>query len=157
MPQLHNWLAGERWLEDVPAVYEDPKSAAIANKRGSGKRSAESSGKAKTGHVPEGYYAARIMRSEVKFENTDRIIVIIETEIQEGDYRGHRVSEEFKLGKAFSYEEQASAQGALAQFSKLVNGQLSDSSQLVDKDVVLGIGPNGYTYDRLAPALRVVP
>jgi hypothetical protein len=44
-PMLHNWLAGERWLEDVPAVYEDPKSAAIANKRGRGKSERKGNGK----------------------------------------------------------------------------------------------------------------
>jgi hypothetical protein len=34
VPLLHNWIRDERWLEDVPAVYSDPKTAAIANKRG---------------------------------------------------------------------------------------------------------------------------
>ncbi|GAB1717535.1 MAG: hypothetical protein NTAFB05_25770 [Nitrobacter sp.] len=33
----HNWLAGENWLQDLPIVHKDAKSAAIANVRGRAK------------------------------------------------------------------------------------------------------------------------
>jgi hypothetical protein len=35
---LHNWLGQERYLEDPPEPYEDPKEAAIARKRENGPR-----------------------------------------------------------------------------------------------------------------------
>jgi hypothetical protein len=35
--RLHNWLGGEKYLEDVPQVYTDAKSAAISQTRGSAK------------------------------------------------------------------------------------------------------------------------
>jgi hypothetical protein len=35
--RLHNWLTGEKYLEDTPQVYADAKSAAISKTRGSAK------------------------------------------------------------------------------------------------------------------------
>jgi hypothetical protein len=44
--RLHTWIATERWLEDLPLAYEDPKEAAIAKakERGGAREPGSSSG-----------------------------------------------------------------------------------------------------------------
>jgi hypothetical protein len=44
--RLHNWIGGEKYLEDVPQVYSDAKSAAISKTRGSAKPAKASTGRA---------------------------------------------------------------------------------------------------------------
>ncbi|AHY50705.1 hypothetical protein [Bradyrhizobium japonicum] len=46
----HNWLAGENWLQDLPIIHTDPKSAGIANVRGSA-RPRQNSDKAAQGKI----------------------------------------------------------------------------------------------------------
>lgn len=37
---LHNWIAGERWQDDLPIIQSDAKSAAISNVRGRARKAA---------------------------------------------------------------------------------------------------------------------
>jgi hypothetical protein len=47
--QCHNWINARGWEDDLPIVYADAKSAAIAKTRGSSKRGVASKGKAEPG------------------------------------------------------------------------------------------------------------
>jgi hypothetical protein len=100
---LHNWLVEERYLEDLPVLYENPKEAAIVRARESGPRKANKplpAAKA-TGLSPK----TPIGRHKVKVVGTDmpdsnfapEVRMKFCFRIEEGDHTGTEFSHTFKI------------------------------------------------------------
>ncbi|KQW23115.1 hypothetical protein ASC80_07365 [Afipia sp. Root123D2] len=69
----HNWLAGENWLQDLPIIHTDAKSAAISKTRGSGKANAPT--KAKAGKLSKATHA---------FAEGETLLTIIKADVVKG-------------------------------------------------------------------------
>jgi hypothetical protein len=99
---MHTWLAEERYLEDLPEPYENPKEAAIARAREKGPRKAASTTPAKaTGlspGTPIGRHKVKIVGSEFP-DNTSSPEVRIKFfyRIEDGDHTGKEFSHTFKI------------------------------------------------------------
>lgn len=142
--RLHNWLGGEKYLEDVPQVYADAKSAAISKTRGSAKANSARCGKPRKtpGPVTARITAANVVQdgstSELRFTTTDG----------DGAVLDHVITLEHHDG-----DTQCEGQ---KQLGKLVGaaglGQIEDSAELLGRTIVL----TGDKYIYAAPIVRPV-
>ncbi|MET4804606.1 hypothetical protein [Bradyrhizobium sp. LB11.1] len=63
--RLHNWIGGEKYLEDVPQVYTDAKSAAISKVRGSARPVSQKSAERAKPRPPAAPITARVGSSAI--------------------------------------------------------------------------------------------
>ncbi len=99
---LHNWLADECYLEDLPEPYENPKEAAIARARENGPRKTskpQPAGKA-TGLSPKtpiGRHKVKIVGSEMPDDSgSPEQRFKFSYRIEDGDHEGKEFSHTFK-------------------------------------------------------------
>ncbi|MGY3588525.1 hypothetical protein ACVIGB_002516 [Bradyrhizobium sp. USDA 4341] len=99
---LHTWLAEERYLEDLPEPYENPKEAAIARNRENG----PDKGKLQTApkdvglssKTPIGRHRVKIVGSEITGDSfSEERRLIFAYRIEEGRHEGTEFSHAFKL------------------------------------------------------------
>jgi hypothetical protein len=99
---MHTWLAEERYLEDLPEPYENPKEAAIAKAKENGPRKGkpQPAGKA-TGLSPKtpiGRHKVKIVGSEMPDDKgSAEIRMKFCYRIEDGDREGTEFSHTFKL------------------------------------------------------------
>jgi hypothetical protein len=111
---LHNWLAEERYLEDLPVPYENPKEAAIARARDKGPRKASKTPQAEkaTGlspKTPVGRHKVKIVGSELPDDTFNpEFRIRFSYRIQDGDHEGEEFSHTFKY---LSEDENENANG----------------------------------------------
>lgn len=110
---MHTWLVEERYLEDLPEPYENPKEAAIAKARENGPRKAASKTPAKaTGLSPKtpiGRHKVKIVGSEMPDDNgspEQRFKFFYR--IEDGGHEGKEFSHTFKY---LSEDEDLQAEG----------------------------------------------
>ncbi|WP_144030864.1 hypothetical protein [Bradyrhizobium japonicum] len=111
--QLHMWLAEERYLEDLPEPYENPKEAAIARAKTKGARKADQSKEAgKSGLSPKtplGPHSVKIVNAEISGGAWDQEReFVLSLKIEDGDHTEKEFSHSFKL---MSADETAQDQG----------------------------------------------
>lgn len=146
MPAPANWLSGERYDEDLPAVYEDPKEAAIARKAASRKAApanesteAEPSAKPDFSFPPNRQLPAKITRAEVSQSEDDGATLL---EVWFTTSEGHEVYE-FITTESPDAGEQERGQRSLA---KLLNAAEvedidADGQNLVARAVEISFWP----------------
>lgn len=110
---LHTWLAEERYLEDLPEPYENPKEAAIVRAKTNGPRKADKSKESgKSGLSPKtpiGGHSVTIVNSEILGGAWDQEReLVLSLKIEDGDHAGKEFSHVFKL---MSADESAQDQG----------------------------------------------
>ncbi len=99
---LHTWLAQERYLEDLPEPYENPKEAAIARAKENGSRKANKTAPATkdlglSPKTPIGRHKVKIVRAELPdemFSAEARMRFFFR--IEDGDHEGREFSHTFK-------------------------------------------------------------
>ncbi|MCK1313703.1 hypothetical protein [Bradyrhizobium sp. 23] len=99
---MHTWLAEERYLEDPPEPYENPKEAAIARKRESGPRKAskqETVGKSGlSSGTPIGRHKVSITDFDMTGGSFDKEReFIVSFKIEDGDHGGKVFSHTFNF------------------------------------------------------------
>jgi hypothetical protein len=145
---LHNWLAEERYLEDLPVPYENPKEAAIARKRENGPRKDKSEAPAK--HVglspktPQGRHKVTVVGSDMpdSHDSAEKRMVF-SFRIRDGEHDGKEFSHSFKV---MSEDETARASGqSIFAALRHATGVLEpeDTSDLHDKVLVASVGKMG--------------
>ena len=111
---LHTWLAEERYLEDLPEPYENPKEAAIAGARENGPRKASKSPPAgkDTGLSPKtpiGSHKVKVIDSEMPDDSVNpELRMIFRYRIEDGDHQGKEFSHTFKI---VSNDEELQSEG----------------------------------------------
>ena len=99
---MHTWLAEERYLEDLPEPYENPKEAAIARAKENGPRMSVKPQPAKTTGLspktPLGRHKVKVIGSELPDDNsfTEKRF-IFSYRIEGGDHEGKEFSHTFKI------------------------------------------------------------
>ncbi|WP_271574006.1 hypothetical protein [Bradyrhizobium sp. CCBAU 11361] len=145
---LHTWLAEERYLEDLPEPYENPKEAAIARARENSLRKTDKSKESgKSGlspKTPVGRHTVNIVGTDVTGGGwTQESELQIKFRIEDGDHEGKEFSHSFKL---MSADESAQDQG-LATFRQIreATGVLEpeDTSDLHDKTLLATVRAMG--------------
>jgi hypothetical protein len=146
---LHNWLVEERYLEDLPVPYENPKEAAIARARENGPRKASKTPTAAraTGLSPK----TPIGRHKVKIVGTDmpdsnfapEVRMKFCFRIEEGDHTGTEFSHTFKIVSG-DENEQFDGQSIYANIRN-ATGMLEpdDTSDFHDKVIHAVVGKMG--------------
>jgi hypothetical protein len=99
---MHTWLAEERYLEDLPEPYENPKEAAIARARENGPRKASKTSPAKevglSPKTPIGRHKVKIVGSELPDDGGNpEFRMRFCYRIEDGDREGTEFSHTFKL------------------------------------------------------------
>jgi hypothetical protein len=99
---LHNWLAEERYLEDLPVPYENPKEAAIARKLENGPRKGNTETPAKdvglSAKTPQGRHTVKVLSSEMPDAyGSPESRMIFCFRIQDGEHAGKEFSHSFKV------------------------------------------------------------
>jgi hypothetical protein len=135
---MHTWLVEERYLEDLPEPYENPKEAAIARGRENGPRRANKSKETgKSGlspNTPIGRHAVKVVGSEMPDDrgNSEQRMKFL-FRIESDDHEGKEFSHTFKYGSA---DEDVQLEG-MALFSQIrrATGVLEpdDTSDFHDK------------------------
>jgi hypothetical protein len=109
---MHTWLAEERYLEDLPEPYENPKEAAIARARENGPHKAKTTAPAKaTGLSPKtpiGRHTAKIAGCELLKDNSDEVRLKFCFRIEDGNSEATEFSHTFKW---LSKDEDLQTQG----------------------------------------------
>jgi hypothetical protein len=98
---MHTWLVEERYLEDMPEPYENPKEAAIARARENGPRKAKTAPAAKsTGLSPKtpiGRHKVKVIGSEMPDDSgSPEQRFKFSYRIEDGDHEGKEFSHTFK-------------------------------------------------------------
>jgi hypothetical protein len=145
---LHTWLLEERYLEDLPEPYENPKEAAIARKRENGPRKDKSAVPAKdvglSPKTPIGRHKVKVVGSELPDPSgSTEQRFIFSFRIEDGQYEGKEFSHSFKMvsdneiehaaGSSF-FAELRSATGVL---------EPEDTSDFHDKALLAVVGKMG--------------
>jgi hypothetical protein len=110
---MHTWLVEERYLEDLPEPYENPKEAAIARARENGPRKVkpQAAGKA-TGLSPKtpiGRHKVKVIGSEMLDDSGNpEYRMKWSYRIEDGDHEGTEFSHTFKY---FSADESLQFEG----------------------------------------------
>jgi hypothetical protein len=99
---MHTWLIEERYLEDLPEPYENPKEAAIARAKENGPRKASSKTPSKaTGLSPKtplGRHKVKIIGSEMPDDsNSPEQRFKFSYLIEDGGHEGKEFSHTFKM------------------------------------------------------------
>jgi hypothetical protein len=134
---LHTWLVEERYLEDLPEPYENPKEAAIARAKENGPRKGKSQAAVKTTglspRTPIGRHMVKVIASEFPDgTNAAECRMKFSYCIEDGDHAGTEFSHTFKY---FSADESVQSEG-MAFFSQIrrATGVLEpDTSDLHDR------------------------
>ncbi|MBY5831224.1 hypothetical protein HFN47_18970 [Rhizobium leguminosarum] len=133
IPEPANWLAGERWDEDLPLVHIDAKGAAIT------KAKANATPKAADTRRGTGPRTVDIVGSDVDYRNGKVCLTLRFVERDRPEAWEHIIMLQHPDMKT-----QAEAQ---AEFAGLCNalgvGAVSDSSELHDRPVRIQQGPKG--------------
>jgi hypothetical protein len=145
---LHTWLVEERYLEDLPEPYENPKEAAIARKRENGPRKAgKSNDIGESGLSPKtpiGKHAVKIVNVELtggSFDEEREFVVSFN--IQGGDHEGKDFSHVFKLVSA-DETEQMTGQAIYTQLRNATGViEPDDTSDFHDKSLLAVVGKMG--------------
>jgi hypothetical protein len=106
LKHMHTWLAEERYLEDLPEPYENPKEAAIARARENGPRRASKFPPAvkATGLSPKtplGRHKVKVIGSEMPDDSNGlEQRIKFSYRIEDGEYEGKEFSHTFKYVSA---------------------------------------------------------
>jgi hypothetical protein len=145
---LHTWLLEERYLEDLPEPYENPKEAAIARKRENGPRKGNTETPAKdvglSAKTPQGRHSVKVVGSELPDPSgSSEQRFIFSFRIEDGEHAGKEFSHTFKMvsdneiehaaGSSF-FAELRSATGVL---------EPEDTSDFHDKALLAVVGKMG--------------
>jgi hypothetical protein len=152
---LHNWLIEERYLEDLPEPYENPKEAAIARKRVNGPGKDRSDAPAKdvglSPKTPQGRHKVKIVGSEMPDDcGSPEVRIKFCYRIEDGDREGTEFSHTFKLA---SNDEslQTEGQSIYADLRKATGlYQPEDTSDFHDRSLWAIVGKMG-RIEYLAP------
>jgi hypothetical protein len=145
---MHTWLAEERYLEDLPEPYENPKEAAIARARENGPRKASKplpAGK-ETGLSPKtpiGSHKVKIVEAELLEDTRDEMRFKFLYRIQDGGNEGKEFSHTFKY---LSSDEalQTEGQSIYADLRKATGViEPQDTSDFHDRDLLAVVGKMG--------------
>jgi hypothetical protein len=145
---LHAWLAEERYLEDPPEPYENPKEAAIARKRESGPRKAskhETAGKSGlSSGTPIGRHKVSITDFDMTGSSFDQEReFIVSFKIEDGEHGGKAFSHAFNF--VSSDENTQTAGQALYASIRHATGILEpdDTSDFIGKPLLAVVKPMG--------------
>jgi hypothetical protein len=110
---MHNWLAQECYLEDLPEPYENPKEAAIARARENRPRKGKPQPAGKTtglsAKTPQGRHKVKIISAEMPDDsNSPEQRFKFSYRIEDGDHEGKEFSHTFK---SISVDESEQTQG----------------------------------------------
>jgi hypothetical protein len=139
---MHTWLAEERYLEDVPEPYENPKEAAIARAKENGPRKAGKSPPAEkaTGLSPKtpiGRHKVKVIGSELPDAcGSAETRIKFYFRIEDGQHEGKEFSHSFKI---ISDDEtlQTNGQYAYADFRRATGiVEPDDTSDFHDKSLL---------------------
>ena len=103
---MHTWLAEERYLEDLPEPYENPKEVAIARAREKGPRKSGEPHRAAqvlglSPKTPIGRHAIKVVGSEMPDDrNNPEQRMKFSFRIENGEHEGAEFSHTFKYGSA---------------------------------------------------------
>jgi hypothetical protein len=145
---LHNWLGQERYLEDPPEPYEDPKEAAIARKKENGPRKASKQETTGRSGLSSGTPIGRHKVSITDFDMTggsfdlEREFIVSFT-IEDGDHNGKAFSHAFNF--VSSDENSQTAGQALYASIRHATGILDpdDTSDFIGKPLVANVKAMG--------------
>jgi hypothetical protein len=147
---MHTWLSEERYLEDLPEPYENPKEAAIAKagenrRRGSNKpQRAASKALGLSPKTPVGRHTAKVIGGEMLDDSgSPERRMKFSFRIEGGDHNGTEFSHTFKY---LSAAEDVQSDG-MATFGELRHAtgilEPEDTSDLNDKCLRAVVGPMG--------------
>jgi hypothetical protein len=145
---LHNWLAEERYLEDLPVPYENPKAAAMVRKRENGPRKGNAETPAKdvgqSPKTPQGRHKVKVVSSDMPDSiNSAEKRMVFSFRIEDGEHEGKEFSHSFKV---ISEDETTQANGQ-SFFSELRHAtgiiEPDDTSELHDKELLAIVGKMG--------------
>jgi hypothetical protein len=145
---LHNWLAEERYLEDLPVPYENPKEAAITRKRENGPRKGKADTPAKdvglSAKTPQGRHKVKVVSSELPDpSSSSEQRFIFAFRIEDGQHEGKEFSHTFKMVSENEIEHAAGS----SFFSELRHAtgilEPDDTSDFHDKHLQAIVGPMG--------------
>jgi hypothetical protein len=148
---MHNWLSEERYLEDLPEPYENPKEAAIARarkKNGPGSSSKPQLAAARalglSPKTPTGRHPVKVVGSEMPDDiNSPEQRFKFLYRIEGGDHEGKEFSHTFKC---LSADENQQIEG-MSIFSELRHAtgiiEPQDTSDLHDKCLRAVVGGMG--------------
>ena len=98
---LHNWLAEERYLEDLPVPYENAKDAAIARAKSGPRQAKEESSEpgasGLTPKTPRGPHVVEIVGCELATAINNDTAITFHYRIRGGDHDGKEFSHSFAL------------------------------------------------------------
>jgi hypothetical protein len=145
---MHTWLTEERYLEDLPEPYENPKEAAIARARENGPRKAkrpkETGKSGLSSRTPIGRHAVKIIGSEVTGGGfSEEAELQFHFRIESGDCEGTEFSHAFKF---VSRDETAQFEGqSIYAQLRSATGVLepNDTSDFHDRPLRAVVGPMG--------------
>jgi len=145
---LHTWLSEERYLEDLPEPYENPKEAAIARKRESGPRKAgKSNDIGKSGLSPKtpiGKHVVKIVGSELTGGGfSEEAEFRFHFRIEDGNHKDREFSHVFKIVSA-DEAEQTTGQSIYAQLRNATGViEPDDTSDFHDRSLLAIVGKMG--------------
>lgn len=143
IPEPANWLAKERWDEDLPIIHGDSKGAAIAKAKANAIPPTAASAKIRTPMVgkiddfsPFGTFTARIVNAQV-FTTVDTEALRIELE-WDGGRTWHKFSTRLE-----DSERHAEGQAMLASITRAagIEGKVEDSDELLFRPMLCTIEP----------------
>jgi hypothetical protein len=146
---LHNWLAEERYLEDLPVPYENPKEAAIARKRENAPRKDNTETPAKdvglSAKTPQGRHKVTVVSSDLPdvAYGGPEFRMKFGFRIEEGEHEGKEFSHTFKTIS----ENEALQMTGQSIYSNLRNAtgviDPDDTSDFHDKKLLAIVGKMG--------------
>lgn len=147
---LHKWLAEERYLEDPPVPYENPKEAAIARKRENGPRKTSKPERAAvkdtglSSKTPIGRHKVKVVSGEMPDDrNNPEQRMRFGFCIEDGEHNGKEFSHTFKFGSA---DEDERLKGS-ATFAELRHAtgilEPDDTSDFVGLSLYAVVAPMG--------------
>jgi hypothetical protein len=145
---MHTWLAEERYLEDLPEPYENPKEAAIARARENGPRKAsKSNDTGKSGLSPKtpiGKHVVKIVGSEMTGGNfSEEVSLQFHFRIEDGNHRDQDFSHFFKIASG-DEEQQTKGQSIYAQLRNATGIiEPEDTSDFHEKSLLAIVGKMG--------------
>jgi hypothetical protein len=146
---LHTWIEQERYLEDLPEPYENPKEAAIARSRDNGPRKASKTAPAAkttglSAKTPIGRHKVKIIGSELLGSSFDaERLMRFSYRVEDGGHEGKEFSHSFKIMSA-DEPTQTNGQAIFADLRRVTGiDQPGDTSDLHDIPLVAIVGPMG--------------
>ena len=133
---MHTWLIEERYLEDLPEPYENPKEAAIARVKDRGPRTATAKPSKPTGlsmKTPIGRHKVKVVGSEMPDDRgSPEQRLCFSYRIEDGDHEGKQFSHTFKY-LSDNEDDQAAGQTTFASLRNAAGRiEINDTSDLHD-------------------------